>query len=670
MINFNDFKIAVQKQFTEMAKGELFVTNVDKDTLWETYLNSFPEGTNPIFRERTEHDCQYCKQFIRVCGNVVSVVDNKLVSIWDIETNEEAYQVVADALSELVKSQSINNIFLHYEKTLGTNFNNQLLENGELIKWNHFYFELPNQFVKRGDTIGPLLSEMRSCKDVFKRGLSEITLDSAETVLELIEQNSLYRGAEHKGAIDLFLIHKKAFDLLTNEEGQDNYCWINSVAIGSTARIRNTAIGTLLVDISDGKDLDEAVRLFESKVAPTNYKRPSAVITKSMIANAQKMVGELGIKDSLQRRYATVEDITINNILFADRTTKGEMDIFDELTKEAPTKVKDLKKVEEVSISTFIDTILPKADSIEVMFENSHINNLMSLIAPQNPDAPPIFKWGNNFSWAYNGEVADSIKERVKKAGGNVNGVLRCSLSWFNYDDLDIHVREPNGNHIYYGNSGQRHRSSGVLDVDMNVQSDGSRNAVENIVWTNKSKMVEGEYEIFINNYTQRESIDVGFDVEIEYNGVIHTFHYGKRVVGNIGVAKFEFSKESGIKFIKSLPSTQASKEIWGISTHQFQKVSCVMRSPNHWDGEKTGNLHWFFILEGCKNGKESRGFFNEFLKEDLRDHRKVFEVLGSKMKTAESNNQLSGVGFSSTQRNSIFCRVGGSFTRIIKINF
>ena len=43
------------------------------------------------------------------------------------------------------------------------------------------------------------------------------------------------------------------------------------------------------------------------------------------------------------------------------------------------------------------------------------------------------------------------IKEKVKNAGGNVNGVLRCSLSWFNYDDLDIHVKEPGGNHIYYG---------------------------------------------------------------------------------------------------------------------------------------------------------------------------------------------------------------------------
>ena len=94
------------------------------------------------------------------------------------------------------------------------------------------------------------------------------------------------------------------------------------------------------------------------------------------------------------------------------------------------------------------------------------------------------------------------------------------------------------------------------------------------------------------------------------------------------------------------------------------------MNSPNHWDGEKTGNKHWFFILDGCKNDSKARGFFNEFLDEGLRDHRKVFEVLGSKMKTEKSDEQLSGLGFSSTQKNHVLCKVGGSFNRTIKINF
>ena len=85
---------------------------------------------------------------------------------------------------------------------------------------------------------------------------------------------------------------------------------------------------------------------------------------------------------------------------------------------------------------------------------------------------------------------------------------------------------------------------------------------------------------------------------------------------------------------------------------------------------KKGGNKHYFFILDGAHNDSQARGFFNEFLTDDLRDHRKVFEVLGSKMKCEKSDNQLSGLGFSSTQRNHVFCKVRGSFSRTIKITF
>jgi hypothetical protein len=57
-------------------------------------------------------------------------------------------------------------------------------------------------------------------------------------------------------------------------------------------------------------------------------------------------------------------------------------------------------------------------------------------------------------------------------------------------------------------------------------------------------------------------------------------------------------------------------------------------------------------------------------LRNDLTEHRKVFETLGSKMKTEYSDDQLSGVGFSSTVDNSVLCRVQGKTSRILKITF
>ena len=92
-----------------------------------------------------------------------------------------------------------------------------------------------------------------------------------------------------------------------------------------------------------------------------------------------------------------------------------------------------------------------------------------------------------------------------------------------------------------------------------------------------------------------------------------------------------------------------------------------ILDSPNHWEGEY-GNKHLFFILDEARNDELPRGIFNEFLKPELQEHRKVLEVLGSKIKVENSETQLSGLGFSSTQRNEIFVKVKGSFERVIKI--
>ena len=92
------------------------------------------------------------------------------------------------------------------------------------------------------------------------------------------------------------------------------------------------------------------------------------------------------------------------------------------------------------------------------------------------------------------------------------------------------------------------------------------------------------------------------------------------------------------------------------------------MNSPNFWAGEKTGNKHYFFMLNQCLSPETPNGFYNEFLKQDLNIHKRFFEALGSKMKVEQSDEQLSGLGFSSTQHNSFIVRVIGKTERMIKV--
>jgi hypothetical protein len=681
---FSDFQQAVKRQFDQMVRSsaQLFRVQVEKDLLWDTYLGGFPAGSNPLFRERTEHDCQCCKSFVRAVGGVVSIADGHLVTVWDGAAGMSEddipshYRAVAQAMALLVHAQSIDNLFLSPESGAGTEQNRQLLD-GKILTWNHFHVAFPREVVLRGEVIGPKLSDARATRDVLLRSLTEITDDAVSTILDLIAQNSLYRGEENRFAVEEFRKLKAQFMELPGsparrDRAADLFCWARIASVPqSVSRIRNTAIGTLLVDLSEGKELEEAVKSFEQKVAPANYKRPTALVTKGMIAKAQEKVRELGLESALDRRYAVLEDITINNVLFADRTSRRVMNVFEGLAAKTTEKPQKFDKVEEVGVEKFLTEILPTATALEVLVENRHAGNLVSLIAPVDPDSKPMFKWGNRFSWSYVGDVADSIKERVKRAGGRVDGDLRCSLSWFNFDDLDLHLIEPGGNEIYFG-SKYNARTGGQLDVDMNAGSGQTRSAVENIVFPDRRKMPRGDYKLFVHNYSKRETVDVGFEAEVEFDGQILTFVYDKPVKNGerVAVATVGYDPHLGFKVVGALPATQTSKQVWGVSTQVFSKTNVVMFSPNYWDSHGVGNRHYFFMLDQCKNEGQARGFYNEFLLPDLDQHRKVLEMVGSRMKTEESERQLSGLGFSSTKRDSLVVRVGGSFERVVKVIF
>jgi hypothetical protein len=311
--------------------------------------------------------------------------------------------------------------------------------------------------------------------------------------------------------------------------------------------------------------------------------------------------------------------------------------------------------------------ILPSCTSVEAFLLSEHQNNLVSLTTAKNPNSKPIFKWNNNYSWTFNGNLAgkSQIKEEVKSKGGEITGVLRFSAIWNDENkndssDLDLWCSQPNRVLIGYDkgyrkDSGNQFTSfGGQLDLD----DRGTFNKVD------------GVYKFWIHQFAARNS--QGFKAEIEFNGEVYSYVYDRAVHGNIHIA--EVTLKDGLFSIEhKLPCTEGegvSKEIYGLETNQFHKVNLVCLSPNHWEGNNVGNKHYFFMLSNCKTTESIRSFHNENLIPELAQHRKVLEVLGNTSMITPDEKQLSGLGFNATVRDEVILKLAGSFKRVIKVKF
>jgi hypothetical protein len=657
----------VNSKFNELVQDEsqLFIVNCDKDKLYDLFLDNIPEEINHIYKVRRRWDCNCCRNAIYQMGRVVKIKSEKIETVFDMIPSESDFVKAFAKMKEYILSFNIERKYFPDINKFGAKVTHSHDELGAVTSYNHFYANVKfNKLYTDGRQRSELIGKFNSETDCWKNGLNTITLESVNTVLELIDSNNLYRGEQYNELLNIFSRYKAGY-IDTPNNVKELFALETSADISSSLRlIKNSAIGTLLVDLSEGRGLEEAVKSFELKVAPQNYKRSKALITDSMIKQAKDKVIELALENSLERRFANINDISVSNILFVDRKIVETNDIFKGLkSNKSSNSVKDFPRCNEIFIDKFLSDILPNSESVDMFIDSSKACNLVSLIAPKDKTAKSLLAWNNNFSWVYKGNVTDSLKDQVIEAGGNVNGVLRFSIRWNEKDDnkcdYDAHcqIRGKHCNqHIYYADRCSRDYSV-TLDVD--IMNPTQKAAVENIIFTDISKFYNGDkIEFYVNNYCERQGDENGFYAEVEFENKIYSFRFNKSIGdgGNIAVANVTF-KDGEFEIDPKLE--HFNNDLWNVRVGDFEKVNVIMKSPNYWDGEVgTGNRHTFFFVDKMKNEERCNGFFNEYLKPELIPHRKVFETLGSTFKVEKSDEQLTGFGFSSTQKNDVILRV------------
>jgi hypothetical protein len=701
---FTQFVQAVKDQFAKMQSknGNLFVSKLNGRDLTDLYLSSL-EGHDPVFRDpnSTTHTCNHCKNFLRRYGNTVSInAAGEIETMFDnttVEGNE--YHFAAVNIGNALRAAGIESEFIEtfdelqvlpYEKgvkksqshfKIGVASNVKcytkaeaemygVVTEGETLTFNHFHAVLENKFVNStGKSVAQLVGESKTQFQLLEKAM-KISPSTYEETLDFVNRKVLLNAED--AAINNI---KKTMELQKAIVGKTNYTnllWLKSKEAGSFCRFINNLLGETIQKINAGEDLVAVCNFYNKAADSANWMKATAPVTLRQRQETEKFFEDNGYIPSIPRRHATMDDINISEIRHVNRDVKTStkpMSIFDNIKVVGVVGTtgtrKQFDKCETVTMSKFMEEILPNAERVEVLFEGSQKDNLAVITTTVNPDAKPMFSWENNFSWTTKQNLAGKsfIKEAVKAQGGKVDGVFRASLSWAedepnNNTDLDLHCIEPNGSHIYYGKK-VGHSSGGNLDVDI-IQPYGqyrNKNIVENIIYTMLSHMSDGIYKVFVNVYNNRGGSD--FTVEIEFNGQITTFKYSGSYSGkdNIHVCDVELQKgvftivKTYLPFSENNSKTQ---KVWNIDTNTFHPVSLVSLSPNYWGDANVGNRHYFFAIQNCKADEELRSFHNENLKPEFRAYRGTTELLGAHATVKPSPDQLAGLMFNATVQESV----------------
>jgi hypothetical protein len=659
------FTAHVQQLLRTIKKGELFLLDVDKEQIWQTYLQSFDPD------QRQENNCNCCRRFIQKYGSLAIVnADYTLTNLWQFEYMGE-FAPAIQAMQAYLAGKQIKATLAPTEQVLGQ---------PQTGIWHHLNLNLPRTLqLTLKSQMGLELNERATGRRVYERALTEIKPEVVTKVLDLIASNNLYRGAQYQANLLEFQADQLRYQQLVPEL-RANFCWLNSNAAG-TARIRSTAIGSLLIDLSEpGANEAQCLRSYKTKVDPANYQRVTASasnISANQLELAKQTLATLGLESAVYRQVATPTELPLANLTYVHRPTVNnqQQDIFAQLQADLPVTAKLLKNATAVSLEDLLEVELPRATTVKLLIQDRLRANCFSLVGPQTETTAALFKWDNPYSWSYADGMADSlIRERVTKAGGQVNGLIRVSLAWEGSTDLDLHIQEPKC-HVHFANKVSS-STRATLDVDANGGKVTSKHPVENIIYPFSSQLSPGSYHIYVHNYSDRQVTNT-FTVEVELGGQVYTYVHPQRIRSgeNVTVGTFEFN-QGQLTYTPDVKATAsaakvAGQPIWGLTKDCFHTVEAIFPSPNYWDGNKIGNEHVLFYLPGAVSEGEIRPFFNEQLNSSLvQQHKKVFEYLGANLQVTKAATEVSGVGFSVTSPNYFYAQLDSKIFKVICANY
>lgn len=415
-----------------LPRESLFIVEAD---LWHIYLDNFD---NAIDRQR--HDCRTCRRFIERFGRLVTInpkTGKTKSAIWDHEKAPSKYRASIAAMQKAVESAEVAGVFLSSESCLGTPVTGE---------WTHFAVENTRIYKNKLLTDGQAQAKKKGDYKNVSRAIGELNITDLQQIVELLDSDALYRSEKVLGQAKWLLDLKLATDSIGgagNKRMQKrNIIWkAVSDAPDGFCHPRSSMIGTILDDMESGFCFDDIARRFKEKMDHLQYQRPSAMPKSANIKEAEDIVNKLGVKLSLERRFATIDDMrTIWRPSNRSEDKEGE-GVFKHLLGCTNQRRDDVVNSGKITWHKFAKYVLQKARRIEIEVPRG-LSDFIVFLSALYIDSPVIFQWGNHVSWYRVTGGSLAIDYSLEPGWFNVNAVCFPPYMWG--DDLQAYSRSGN----------------------------------------------------------------------------------------------------------------------------------------------------------------------------------------------------------------------------------
>jgi hypothetical protein len=358
-------------------KSPLFRT--DATGLWDAYLASFSDG------ERQSHNCSACRRFVERYGGLVRISERGETTsvMWEKDAKRADYEPGFRAMRALVKRAKVTGVFLSKAPVLGHSLTGV---------WRHFSLKCPVGCAAEAGVLTPhqqMAAKKEDHANVL-RALVEFPASAVDRALTLLKSDSLYRSEKVLGQAEW--LHKLHVAWgATKGDRRTNVVWLAvATAPAGFCHPRSSMIGTLLQDIVAGLPFGEVSNKFRDKMQPDRYQRPQAAPSAGAIAHAERLVEQLGIAPSFERRFARLDEVQALWKPASEESAKGG--VFGHLKPKGSQKESQLvASAQAITWEKFSRTVLPEARGLQ--FHVPSRGNFCALLTAVHPDAPPIHQW-------------------------------------------------------------------------------------------------------------------------------------------------------------------------------------------------------------------------------------------------------------------------------------